>query len=143
VTTAALALIAINIGLVAYRADVVRLLPQAASLYAAIGLPVNLRGLVFMNVETSREDQDGVAVLVVEGTIANVTPRAVAVPRMRFALRNEAGQEIYSWTALPTKNVLAAGDTLPFRSRLASPPRDGNQVMVRFFNRQDVVAGGQ
>jgi hypothetical protein len=39
--------------------------------------------------------------------------------------------------------VLAPGETLPFRSRLASPPRDGNQVMVRFFNRRDLVAGMQ
>jgi predicted Zn finger-like uncharacterized protein len=142
-TTAILALMAINIALIGWRADVVRWLPQTASLYAAIGLPVNLRGLVFMDVATDKESQEGVAVLVVGGTIANVTPRAVTVPRLRFALRNGAGQEVYSWTALPTKNVLAPGETLPFRSRLASPPRDGNQVMVRFFNRHDLVAGMQ
>ena len=143
ITTAILALLAINIALVAWRADVVRWLPQTARLYAAIGLPVNLRGLAFTNITTDTESHEGVAVLVVEGTIANTTGRAVDVPRLRFALRNGAGQEIYSWTALPTKTVLVPGETLPFRSRLASPPREGNQVMVRFFSRRDLLAGMQ
>ena len=65
------------------------------------------------------------------------------MPRLRFAVRNQGGQEIYSWTALPARNVLLAGETLPFRSRLASPPREGQQVLVRFFNRRDLVAGIQ
>jgi hypothetical protein len=37
-------------------------------------------------------------------------------------MRNEAGREVYAWTAMPTKEVLESGETLPFRSRLASPP---------------------
>jgi predicted Zn finger-like uncharacterized protein len=139
--TAILALIAVNIGLLGWRTDIVRWLPQTASLYAALGFPVNLRGLVFHDVKTEMETQDSVAVLVVEGTIANITSRAVDVPRLRFALRNASGQEIHSWTALPTKDVLVPGETLPFRSRLASPPRDGSQVVVRFFTRRDLVAG--
>jgi hypothetical protein len=81
--------------------------------------------------------------MVVEGTIVNNGKRAAEVPRLRFAIRNAGGEEIYSWTALPTKNVLAAGQMLPFRSRLASPPREGHQVVVRFFNRRDLVAGIQ
>jgi hypothetical protein len=44
---------------------------------------------------------------------------------------------------LPAKNVLTPGDTLSFRSRLASPPPEGSQVIVRFFNRRDLVAGAQ
>ena len=54
---------------IAWRADIVRFLPQTASLYAAIGLPVNLRGLVFTDIVTRKETQDGVPMLVVEGVI--------------------------------------------------------------------------
>jgi predicted Zn finger-like uncharacterized protein len=136
-----LILLAANAGLLAWRADIVRLLPQTAPLYAAVGLPVNLRGLVFDDIHMSRIDQDGVAVLVVEGSIVNATGRPVEVPRLRLAMRNEAGQEIYAWTALPSRSILAPGDTLPFRSRLASPPADGHEVKVRFFTRRDAVAG--
>jgi predicted Zn finger-like uncharacterized protein len=136
-----LILLAANAGLLAWRADIVRLLPQTAPLYAAVGLPVNLRGLVFDNIHMSRTDQDGVDVLVVEGSIVNVTGRPVEVPRLRLAMRNEARHEIYAWTALPSRSILAPGDALPFRSRLASPPADGREVKVRFFTRRDAVAG--
>jgi predicted Zn finger-like uncharacterized protein len=136
-----LILLAANAGLLAWRADIVRLLPQTASVYAAVGLPVNLRGLAFENIRMSRIDQDGVGVLVVEGSIVNVTGRPIEVPRLRLAVRNEAKHEIYAWTALPTRSILAPGDALPFRSRLASPPADAREVEVRFFSRRDAVAG--
>ncbi len=138
--TAILALIAINAALIVRRADVVRWVPQTASLYAAIGLPVNLRGLDFADVRTKKEIQDGVQVLVVEGTIVSTAARATEVPRLRFGVRNEAGREIYSWTALPNRKVLPAGETMTFRSMLATPPREGREVVVRFFNRRDLVA---
>jgi predicted Zn finger-like uncharacterized protein len=138
-----LALIAINAILIGWRADVVKIAPQTASLYAAIGLPVNLRGLVFSNVATVTEAHEGVPVLVVEGSIASASNQVVEVPRLRFSVRNTSGQEVYSWTALPARSVLAPGETLAFRSRLASPPPEGRDVTVRFFNRRDRVAGIQ
>jgi len=142
-TTAILALIAANLALVAWRTDVVRLFPQTASLYSAIGLPVNLRGLAFSNLTTGTDGQDGVPVLTLDGEIVNVTSRPVEVPRLRFSVRNDHGNEVYTWTALPPKPQLAPGETMPFRSRLASPPRDGKQVLVRFFNRRDLASGIQ
>ena len=63
----------------------------------------------------------------------------VEVPRMRFSLRNASGQEIYSWTTMPDQPVLVPGAELPFRSQLASPPREGHDVVVRFFNRRDAI----
>jgi predicted Zn finger-like uncharacterized protein len=123
-----------------WRASVVRFVPQTASLFSAVGLPVNLRGLSFDDVKTSVETNDGVTVLVVQGTIANLTRQPLDVPRLRFAVRNAGGYEVYAWTALPTEPVLAPGDRAPFRSRLASPPADAQDIIVRFFNRRDVTA---
>jgi predicted Zn finger-like uncharacterized protein len=138
---AILILVAAHASLVVWRTDMVRLLPQTASLYAAVGLPVNLRGLALENIYMSRVEQEGIGVLVVEGSIVNVTSRPVEVPRLRLAVRNEAKHEIYAWTAPPSRSILAPGDKLPFRSRLASPPADAREVQVRFFNRRDLVAG--
>ena len=127
--------------LVSWRKDVVRAMPQLASFYGSVGLPVNLRGLAFTGLSIGRDARDGVPVLVVEGTIVNTVATPVEVPRLRFALRNAAGAEVYTWTAVPTQTVLEPGERLPFRSRLASPPEDGHDVQVRFFTRRDVVAG--
>jgi predicted Zn finger-like uncharacterized protein len=127
-------------GLLHWRATVVRLAPQSASLFSAIGLPVNLRGLSFDDVKTAVETHDGVTVLAVEGTIANLTRLPLEVPRLRFAVRNAAGYEVYAWTALPTQPTLAPGERAPFRSRLASPPADAQDIIIRFFNRRDVAA---
>ena len=138
---AILVLLALDASIVGWRGHIVRVLPQTASLYAAVGLPVNLRGLSFQNLQMSRLEQDGVGVLVLEGSVVNVAARPVEVPRLRFAVRNEAGHEIYAWTMRPPRSVLGPGDTQPFRSRLASPPLDGRAVQVRFFNADDVVAG--
>ncbi len=134
-------LVAANAILVGWRTDVVRLLPQTASLYAAVGIPVNLRGLDFENIKISKEMHDGVPVLVVEGSIVNVAAHAVEVPRLRLAVRNEGGNDIYTWTTLPTRSILGSAETLPFRSRLASPPAEAKDVLVRFFSKRDVVAG--
>jgi predicted Zn finger-like uncharacterized protein len=141
--TALVTLLVVNAGLIFWRGEVVRAFPQTASFYAAIGLPVNLRGLGFENVRMSRETHDGVAVLVVEGSITNVTSKTVEVPRMRFAVRNATGQEIYTWTAVPARTLISAGEALPFRSRLASPPPEANDVSVRFFSRRDALSGGR
>jgi predicted Zn finger-like uncharacterized protein len=123
-----------------WRVPVVRFVPQTASLFSAVGLPVNLRGLNFDDVRTSVETRDGVTVVVVEGMIANQTRQPLEVPRLRFAVRNAGGYEVYAWTALPEEPVLAPGDRKPFRARLASPPPDAQDIIVRFFNRRDVAA---
>ena len=123
------------------RERVVRLLPQSAGLYARLGLPVNLRGLIFDNVRTSEETHEGVPVLVAEGTIVNVAAGTAEVPRLRFAVRNAAGFEIYAWTAQPPQPTMKPGERLAFRSRLASPPADGRDVVVRFFSRRDLEGG--
>ena len=124
-----------------FRVEVVRLAPQTASLFAAVGLPVNLRGLEFEDVRTTGELHEGVPVLIVEGTIVNATKRTVEVPRLRFALRTRAGHEVYAWTTVTGRSVLGPGESAAFRTRLASPPAEGRDVIVRFFNRRDLLAG--
>ena len=78
---------------------------------------------------------------IIEGTVANVTNKTVEVPRLRFAIRNRAGLEIYAWTSVTGRSILAPGETAAFRTRLASPPSEGRDVVVRFFNRRDFLAG--
>jgi predicted Zn finger-like uncharacterized protein len=139
VATVIVALFAANAVLLGWRTDVVRLMPQTASLFAAIGLPVNLRGVAFSDVTTATEASEGVPVLLVKGRITNIAHQPREVPRLRFAMRNAAGNEVYAWTSMPAKAALAPGEAESFETRLASPPADGQAVVVRFFTRRDIV----
>ena len=130
-----------NAILVGWRNDVVRILPQTASFYAMLGLSVNLRGLAFDSVTTTTEQHEGVPILVVEGSVVNNTRKIVDVPRLKFVVRNSANEEVYSWTAVAPRATLPPGEAVAFRSRLASPPTDGRDVLVRFVTRHDIIAG--
>jgi predicted Zn finger-like uncharacterized protein len=136
-----LAMVIVDAIVVGWRTDFVRLFPQTAAFYALTGLSVNLRGVDFADVTTTAEQHEGMPILVVQGNIVNSARKIVDVPRIKFIARNAARQEIYSWTAAPTRTVLPPGEMVPFRSRLASPPADAQEVLVRFVNRRDVPAG--
>jgi len=138
--SAILGLVVVDAVLIGWRADVVRALPQTASFYAMVGMPVNLRGLDLDDVKTTTEQHEGVQILVVEGNIVNDSRKLADVPRIKFILRNAARQEIYSWTAVPSTGMLPPGQAVAFRSRLASPPPDGRDVVVRFVTRRDLMA---
>ena len=142
-TAVILVLVACNVALVGARNEVVRYLPQTASLFAAIGLPVNLRSLKFENVRISKEDQDGIAILIVEGAVVSEAGKPIEVPRLRFAARNSTGQEVYTWTMPPPRSILGPGERLEFRSQTPAPPAEASDVMVRFFSAQDAMAGAK
>ncbi len=142
-TALILVLIAFNVALVGARSEVVRFFPQTASLFASVGLPVNLRHLKFENMRISKETQEGLSALVIEGTIVSVASKATEVPRLRFAARDASGQEIYTWNALPGRSILGPGEKLDFRSRFVSPPPNATDVMVRFFTPQDSAAAAK
>ncbi len=125
------------------RESVVATLPQTAKLFAMIGLPVNLRGLEIQNVTSKIVAEQGVSQLVIEGDIVNVTKRDAKLSRLRFAIRSENGREIYSWKAPADKPALEPGETLHFKRRLASPPEESRDIVVRFETRGDMVAGVQ
>jgi len=135
-------LLTICVALLAWRKDIVRHVPQLASFYSAIWLPVNLRGLAFTDVKISNQMHDGVPVLVVEGVIVSTASMPVEVPRLRFSVLNAAGVEIYAWTAMPSQPVLTPEESLPFHSQLASPPVNSHSVQVRFFTRHDAAVAG-
>jgi predicted Zn finger-like uncharacterized protein len=138
--TAILIMVIVDAILIGWRKDIVRAMPQTASFYAMFGLEVNLRGLAFTDVTSSIEEHEGVPILVVQGNIVNEAGTAVGVPRLKLAVRNAAKEEIYSWTAAPPRESLSPGLAVGFRSRLASPPPDSRDVLIRFVTRSDVTA---
>jgi len=121
--------------IVGRRASLVQAMPQTASFYGRLGLPVNLRGVDFDSITAAAELHGGSSVLVVTGEVNNSTGKTEDVPELRFALRNAAQEEIYSWTVAPTRRILLAGEALTFRSQLPSPPLDTREFLVSFVDR--------
>ena len=139
--TACAAMGALVLALVIWRAEMVRLLPQTATFYKMVGLEVNLRGLTFKDVKITRETVEGKPVLVIEGVIVGETRKPVELPRLRFSVRDEQGAEVYAWNAVLEQAVLQPGERAWFKSRLASPPPEGRNIDVRFFNKRDIAGG--
>lgn len=139
--TACGAMSALIIALFVWRNDVVRLLPQTALFYKMVGLDVNLRGLAFKDLKITNETVDGKPVLVIEGMIVGQTRKPVELPRLRFSVRDAQGAEIYAWNAVLEQPVLNPGERAFFKSRLASPPPEGRNIDVRFFNKHDLTGG--
>lgn len=141
-SVACVTMAALSLGLVVWRADIVRLMPQTGTFFKMAGLGVNLRGLEFDKLKLSRETVDGKPVLVIEGALTNLTRKPVELPRLRFIVRDDHGNDIYAWNSIMEQTSLGGGDRLTFKSRLASPPADGREIAVRFFQRRDLAAGG-
>jgi len=117
---------------VSYRQDVATLWPQSATLYSALGLPVNVHGIAFTDVSYHRETEDKQTVLAVTGKLVNVSGHELAVPRIRVTLTGEDGRELYHWDFTPDVAVLRAGQSVNFLTRLSSPPGGARHLKLQF-----------
>lgn len=140
--TACVALGAMVFALIAWRAEVVRVMPQTADFFKMAGMGVNLRGLAFEDLKISIETVNNKPVLLIEGALVDVARKAVEIPRLRFIVRDAKGKDIYAWNAVLEQPVLNPGEKAWFKTRLASPPAEGREIAVRFFHKLDLSSGG-
>lgn len=132
-TALAVLLIAGGWAVFTFRGDIARHWPQSASLYKAVGLPVNASGISFANVRNSVETENGEHVLVVSGKLVNTSSRIEVVPQIRIALTDAERRELYHWPVVANVPVLKPGQSAPFRARLANPPGAMADVEVSFY----------
>ncbi len=128
------------VGLTVFRHETVRIAPSFAPYFEMMGLEVNSTGLEIRNVRSHVVMEDHREMLEITGHIFNITRTRQSVPVIRLSLHNAEGQQIYVWTGAADTAELPAGEKTQFRRRLASPPKDATQVMVRFVARDDIVA---
>ncbi|MFL5082084.1 MAG: MJ0042-type zinc finger domain-containing protein [Microvirga sp.] len=128
----ALILVGLVGGAVLGRERIVAAAPATARLYAAAHLAVNPLGLDLKGVRSELVLNGQDQLLVVEGEILNRRGRDIAVPSLRLTVRGPDGLELYTWTNEPPRKTLAPAETARFRARLASPPAEGREVLVRF-----------
>lgn len=115
------------------RQTVVRILPGSAAAYAAIGAPVNSRGLEFTGVDTQWQiDPRGRPVLSITGQVRNVTRQPLVVPSVVFAFLDSDGLELFDWATPVRASALSPGQTVPFTSIVPAPPDAVRNVEIRF-----------
>ena len=118
---------------IAARAAIVSIAPATAAVYASVGMPVNLRGLMIADLRaTVTEQVDGQGELLVTGEIANLRDGETPAPNLRLALCGADRRELYVWTARPPKTRLGTRERVSFRARLAAPPAGVREVLVKF-----------
>ena len=130
--TAFVATILILVGLVYAREPIVRLVPDLASLYAKVGLDVNLRGFAFREIRSERVVESSGPVLIVTGEIQNIKGTIAQAPKLRFGLKTNTNEEIYAWNHELSVPTIVPGGIARFQSRLPAPPPLGRNLSVRF-----------
>lgn len=113
--------------------------PDLAGLYAAIGLPVNLKGLAVEDVAVTRSPAGSTARLSLQGAIRNVSDVEQAVPALTASLRDSADRQIALRGFAAPVQRLAPGATSPFAVAIEEGPRQASQVVVRFRRAADDV----
>jgi hypothetical protein len=93
---------------------------------------VNPTGLALKGVRSELVVNGSDRLLVVEGEIMNVAKKDIEVPRLELSVRGPDGLALYTWTNEGPRKTLGAAESARFRARLASPPAEGREVLVRF-----------
>jgi len=127
-------------GGIVFRTDIVRVLPDLAGLYFAIGLKVNVVGLDFSDVTTLLSRRGDSDVLTVNATIYGVEPRRVVVPPVVVTLLGDDGKSVYTWSVAPRQGDLEPGEVIGFSAELAAPPAGAKQVRLSFADSARAMA---
>jgi predicted Zn finger-like uncharacterized protein len=119
-------------GGIRYRDAIADVWPQTSRLYAALGLPANVRGPAFESVSYRRDIQAGQPVLIVNGTIVNAGAREIAVPSIQVVLTDNRRRSVDRWVFSPPQPRLKPGARMAFTTRRANPPPAARHLDIHF-----------
>lgn len=119
-----------------FRQEIATVWPQSASFYAAIGKPVNTRGIKLEVLRYQNETENGQAVLAVTGRLTNITAHELSVPPIRITLTDKDRRTLYDWSFSAKVAVLRPGQAVDFATRLSNPPR-ASQLHAQFADNKE------
>jgi predicted Zn finger-like uncharacterized protein len=128
------------VGAAIFREDVARIWPKTASAFAAVGLPVNIYGLEFTELDIEKTFDGPTPVLSVAGAIRNIGPEMKAAPALRFSLRDERGGEVYRWVERLEGQRIEPGAALPFQTMVPNPPSHAVDLEATFASAAEAAA---
>jgi predicted Zn finger-like uncharacterized protein len=128
----AVAILLVGVLGIVFREQVVGGWPPTASLYAAIGLPVNPTGLTIEQVRAEPSLDQGHATLAVSGVIRNVVDHVVVAPPLRISLVNAQGKRVAGQIATLDNARIPPGETRHFLTSVVDPPYSAANLEVTF-----------
>jgi predicted Zn finger-like uncharacterized protein len=115
------------------RNAIVARFPATAAVYEGLGLPAAVDlGLEFADIKSTRLEEGGIAVLVVEGAILNVGDAGRAVPPIRITLLDKSGRELQEELFQAKEPRLEPGTKTSFSGRLVNPADQARNFSVTF-----------
>jgi predicted Zn finger-like uncharacterized protein len=115
------------------RNEIVAGFPATASVYHLLGLPVAAEiGLQFEGIKSTRLEEGGISVLVVEGAIVNPTSSDRPVPPIRITLLDSGGRELQEELFRAKEQLLEAGSKTSFSGRVVNPAERARNYSVTF-----------
>ena len=122
------------------RAQIVAYAPGAAKLYEMAGIAVESapkigEGLDLRGVTANRRILDGRQILMIEGSVVNVSGEPRPVPALRVGLTDPEGIEVANWTFAPESVDLPPGGETSFQTSMEDPPKGGELSLI-FVDRE-------
>lgn len=92
--------------------------------------------LAIQNIKTRFEGEGADRALIIEGMILSDASTPHNLPGLSFEIRSavedgSVGQSIFQWMIPPPAPTIERGNPVSFRARLASPPREGKDIVIR------------
>ncbi len=127
------------------KSQIVSMVPAAAGIYEMIGIGGEKfgAGLQINNVKSDYETEQGLEILVVRGSVANISDVERTVPVIQVDLYDADGHSIQKAEAVPVRNKLDAGQDVRFKARLVEPSPLARSIEVTFKNPEDAEAEAQ
>ncbi|WP_299395807.1 DUF3426 domain-containing protein [Pelagibius sp.] len=138
-----LALLAVLVALFAGawfgREQIVAQFPQFETLYATLGVPVTAPGPTLeLRVGEPRVTQrDGDSIILLSGSVTNITDRKQTVPKLRARLTDGEGAVLREWEFEAPRAELDAGAAVDFATETVDPPAEGQNLTITFVQDEE------
>ena len=115
-----------------FRQNIVKEIPQTATLYKSLGIDVTVSGLNIEDPITRSALIDGKPVLVINGAVRNITAEAQDVPMVELSLHSKDGEPLVTWLVDVEKKRLGKNERATFMSEYPNPPVDAVKLRYKF-----------
>jgi len=126
------------------KSQIIQMVPATEGIYKmfSFGSEELGAGLQIKPGTPTRENEKGLEILVIRGTVANISDIERTVPMIEVQLKDADGNTIQTAVAAPIRNKIGKGEEASFKARLVEPSPLARQV-VTTFKAPDEEAGAQ